>query len=156
MAMVSSFSTQGFIYLHVAAGEIKLQNIGETTEKAKGKNRALTPLTPSPNYRGWSVLGCRRMCLAQHHCDNNPGIMSSVLQMTGLSNMSTSQSPVPSVLGTQPVPARPRGYQMSNYEHDINVIKKPFSELCHRHSNTELYLFSLSLARFLPVRFRAY
>ena len=90
MAMVASFSTQGFIYLHVAAGEIKLQNIGETTKKAKGKNRALTPLTPSPNYRGWSVLGCRRMCLAQHHCDNNPGIMSSVLQMTGLSNMSTS------------------------------------------------------------------
>ena len=90
MAMVASFSTQGFIYLHVAAGEIKLQNIGETTEKATAKNRALTPLTCSPNYRGWSVLGCRRMCLAQHHCDNNPGIMSSVLQMTGLSNMSTS------------------------------------------------------------------
>ena len=103
--MVASFSTQGFIYLHVAAGEIKLQNIGETTEKATAKNRALTPLTCSPNYRGWSVLGCRRMCLAQHHCDNNPGIMSSVLQMTGLSNMSTSHPPPP-----PPQPPEPHNY----------------------------------------------
>ena len=66
-----------------------------------------------------------QMCLSQHHCVNNPG--DDLISLISLTNdrgcpMCQQQSPSQCPQGHSLSP-------MSNYEHDINVIKKPSSEL---------------------------
>ena len=69
-----------------------------------------------------------QMCLSQHHCVNNP--WDDLISLISLTNdrgcpMCQHQSPPVSPVSSGPLSLSP----MSNYEHDINVIKKPSSEL---------------------------
>ena len=85
------------------------------------------------------------MCLSQHHCVNNP--RDDLISLISLTNdrgcpMCQHQSPRARQCpqGHSAVsPASP----MSNYEHDINVIKKPSSELTSTRSL--IYFLYLSL-----------
>ena len=88
-----------------------------------------------------------QMCLSQHHCVNNP--RDDLISLISLTNdrgcpMCQHQSPQPSQC--------PRGHSavspaspMSNYEHDINVIKKPSSESELTSTRSLIYFLYLSL-----------
>lgn len=91
------------------------------------------------------ILCSIQMCLSQHHCVNNP--WDDLISLISLTNdrgcpMCQHQSPPVSPVSSGPLSLSP----MSNYEHDINVIKKPSSDLTSTLGS--IYFLYLSLGSY--------